>query len=37
MGEEERNQCMGELRRCLGAFYIGSKSGEGRQSSVGKW
>jgi hypothetical protein len=37
MGEEERNQCVGELRRGLGASYIGSKSEEGRRSGVGKW
>jgi hypothetical protein len=37
MGEEERKQYMGELRRGLGASYIGSKSREGRRSGVGKW
>jgi hypothetical protein len=35
-GEEERNQCVHELRRGLGALYIGSESGEGRRSSVGE-
>jgi hypothetical protein len=37
MGEEEINQRVGELRRGLGASYIGSKFREGRQSGVGKW
>jgi hypothetical protein len=37
MGEEVRNQRVGELRWGLGASYIGSKFGEGRQSGVGKW
>jgi hypothetical protein len=37
MGEEERNQCVGELWWGLGASYIGSKSIEGRRSGVGKW